>query len=86
MRYNIISGRAVSGLKAYAIPAAASDEILIEKTPDYSLGTATTLRLRAQMMQKSMPNVKLIVLLCDPASRAFSHIKHQTKVISNFAE
>ena len=68
-----------SGLSEYPLPEAAVDEILIEKTPDYSLGGAATLKYRAEQIQKHIPNVKLIVYLCDPAQRAFSHIKMQSR-------
>ena len=30
-------------------------------------------------MKENVPNVKLIVYLCDPALRAFSHIKMQSR-------
>jgi len=69
------------GLEGYALPLAAEDEILIEKTPDYTLGTRQTIHQRAQMMKQQMPNAKLIVMLCDPAERAFSHVKHQSKYL-----
>lgn len=68
------------GLKEYTVPMAASDEILIEKTPDYTLGSQSVLKARAQHMKNQMPEVKLLVLLCDPATRAFSHIRHQSNV------
>jgi len=67
-------------LKEYQIPTAAKDEILIEKTPDYTLGSQTTLKNRANSIKEKMPNAKLLVLLCDPATRAFSHIRHQANV------
>ena len=71
------------GLVDYAIPRAALDEILIEKTPDYTLGSEEVLLRRAYAMKDKMPAVKLIVLLCDPANRAFSHIRHQANVFSS---
>ena len=67
------------GLVEYPIPEAADDEILIEKTPDYSLGGYQTLRHRAELIKKNVPKAKLIVYLCDPALRAFSHIKMQSR-------
>ena len=71
--------RTMHGLRAYALPSASADEILIEKTPDYSKGSGTYLLHMAEQIKQNIPNVKLIVMLCDPATRAFSHIKHQTK-------
>ena len=68
------------GLQEYAIPEAAPDEILVEKTPDYSLGSSRVLFERATNMKKRIPNLKLFVLLCDPAERAYSHIKHSLSV------
>ena len=76
------------------IPRAADDEILIEKTPSYtlgrlsysnsyssySLGSREKLLEQAKAMKSKMPDVKLLVNICDPAKRAFSHIKHHTTV------
>ena len=73
-------GKPNGGLSEYAIPKAGDDEVLIEKTPDYTLGSYNTLKYRAQQMKAKMPNVKLLVFICDPAKRAYSHIKHQTNV------
>ena len=67
------------GLVEYAIPKASTDEILIEKTPDYSLGGYQVLSNRATAIKKSIPNVKLLVFICDPALRAYSHIKMQSR-------
>ena len=75
-----------SGLTEYPLPEAAFNEILIEKTPDYTLGEATTLKYRAEKIKKHIPNVKLIVFLCDPAQRAFSHIKMQSRRPAIFQE
>ena len=57
---------------------------MIEKTPDYVFGDQTVLKTRAQKMKEKMPNLKLIVLLCDPAKRSFSQIKHQAKFPVSF--
>lgn len=72
--------RISSGLSEYAIPEASIDEILIEKTPDYVLGNYVTLKFMADEMKTTISNLKLIVVLCDPALRAFSHIKMQATV------
>ena len=59
----------------YPVPEAAFDEILIEKTPDYSGGGQSALKDRAEFMKKTMgEDTKIIVFLCDPALRANSHI------------
>ena len=68
------------GLAEYAIPRAAKDEILIEKTPRLTFGSQEELIRRAKAMKSKMPNVKLLVHLCDPATRAFSWIKQLATV------
>jgi hypothetical protein len=65
-----------SGLKSYAIPRAAKDETLIEKTPNYSRGNRKSLRKRANIIKKTIPKSKLLVVLCDPVKRYISHQKH----------
>ena len=71
--------RVQAGLPQYAIPKAALDEILIEKTPDYLYGRANVLEARALDMKMSgNPNMKLIVFLCDPVERAFSHLAQKS--------
>ena len=42
------SARSAGGLSEYAIPKAAQDEVLIEKTPDYTLGSREELLQRAK--------------------------------------
>ena len=76
----INSDKIAGGLAEYPIPRAAEDEILIEKTPHYSLGSREKLLERAKAMKSKMPDVKLLVNICDPAKRAFSHIKHHATV------
>ena len=63
-------------LKSYALPLASDEEILIEKTPNYMKGNLKTLTNRAQFMKKIIPNLKILVILCDPAKRYISHQKH----------
>ena len=49
-----------NGLKSYALPFAADNEILIEKTPNYMKGNVTQLRQRARLIKKTIPDVKLL--------------------------
>ena len=80
MLKGINSEKVEEGLTEYPIPRAAEDEILIEKTPSYSLGSGERLLKQAKAMKSKMPDVKLLVNICDPAKRAFSHIKHHATV------
>ena len=80
MLKGINSEKVEEGLTEYPIPRAAEDEILIEKTPSYSLGSGERLLKEAKAMKSKMPDVKLLVNICDPAKRAFSHIKHHATV------
>ena len=58
------------------LPLAAKDEILIEKSPQYSGGGSTEVRLaRARAMKAVNPDVKLIGIACDPVKRAYSQLK-----------
>lgn len=58
------------------LPLAAKDEILIEKSPQYSGGGSTEVRLaRAKAMKAVNPDVKLIGIACDPVKRAYSQLK-----------
>ena len=63
-------------MAGYAIPEAAPDEILVEKSPDYTLGSPNTLWGRAKVMRERIPHLKMFVSLCDPAERVYSNIKH----------
>ena len=57
------------------VPLAADDEILIEKSPQYSGGGSTEVRLnRAKAMKALNPNVKIIGIACDPVKRAYSQL------------
>ena len=79
------------GLGAYAVPMAAPDEILIEKTPETMNGDYLTLLGRAQLIKQHVPQARLLcksesisqcnyvtfsVVLCDPIKRLISHEKH----------
>jgi len=58
------------------MPLATSDEILIEKSPQYSGGGSNEVRLeRAKAMKAINPNIKLIGIACDPVKRAYSQLK-----------
>ena len=58
------------------LPLAAKNEILIEKSPQYSGGGSNEVRLaRAKAMKAINPNVKLIGIACDPVKRAYSQLK-----------
>merc|ERR1712210_445875 len=57
------------------LPLAAKNEILIEKSPQYSGGGSNEVRLaRAKAMKAINPNVKLIGIACDPVKRAYSQL------------
>lgn len=51
------------------LPDAGDDELIVEKTPAYFVTMPYDLPYK---IKKVMPNVKLILLLCDPVKRAFS--------------
>ena len=61
------------------MPKAREDEILLEKTPGYMNGEANKLRERFKLMKELSPGVKILVLLCDPMHRLWSHLKMNKK-------
>ena len=65
-------------LSAYAVPMASPDEILIEKTPHIISRGYEKLKYRAELMKKTMKDVKILVMLCDPIKRFISLEKHHT--------
>ena len=65
-------------LSAYAVPMASPDEILIEKTPHIISRGYQKLKLRAELMKKTMGDIKILVMLCDPINRFISLEKHHT--------
>ena len=65
-------------LSAYAVPMASPDEILIEKTPHIISRGYQKLKLRAELMKKTMGDIKILVMLCDPIKRFISLEKHHT--------
>ena len=65
-------------LSAYAVPMASPDEILIEKTPHIISRGYQKLKLRAEVMKKTMGDIKILVMLCDPIKRLISLEKHHT--------
>ena len=65
-------------LSAYAVPMASPDEILIEKTPHIINRGYQKLKLRAELMKKTMGDIKILVMLCDPIKRFISLEKHFT--------
>ena len=48
------------GLENYALPLAAKDEILIEKTPETMNGSNDELLARARLIKKYVPDAKLL--------------------------
>ena len=62
-------------LRTYNIPRATLEEVLIEKSPPYAQGDTRSLLEKAHLMQKKIPNVKIIAFVCDPIKRLYSHIK-----------
>ena len=54
------SNRWRKGINSYAIPFAAEDEILIEKTPNYSKGNKDELESRARIIKNTIPNGKIL--------------------------
>ena len=52
--------RARKGLGAYAVPYASKDEILIEKSPEYSKGGRNELLARANEIKKQIPHARLL--------------------------
>ena len=75
----ILRGKEASMLKNYALPKVTDDEILIEKTPDIIHGDFIRIQSRARLMHSLIPNVKLLVFICDPVKRLFSNIVHHSK-------
>jgi len=67
-------------LSYYAIPMASPDEILIEKTPHIINRGYKKLKARAELMKKTIKDVKVLVMLCDPIKRFISLEKHHTPV------
>ena len=67
-------------LSTYPVPMASSDEILIEKTPHIINRGYDKLKARAELMKKTMKDVKILVMLCDPVKRFISLEKHHTPV------
>ena len=47
----------------------------MEKSPLYSIGTMKELENRAKNMKKRIPNLKILVFLCNPVKRLLSWIK-----------
>ena len=47
----------------------------MEKSPLYSIGTMIELENRAKNMKKRIPNLKILVFLCNPVKRLLSWIK-----------
>ena len=47
----------------------------MEKSPLYSIGTMVELENRAKNMKKRIPNLKILVFLCNPVKRLLSWIK-----------
>ena len=62
-------------LRTYNIPRATLEEVLIEKSPPYAQGDTRSLLEKAHLMQKKIPNVKIIAFVCDPIKRLYSHVK-----------
>ena len=75
----IVRGSSRFDLKNYAVPDVADDEILIEKTPDIVHGDINSITGKAINMKEIVPNVKLLVFICDPVKRLFSNIVHHSK-------
>ncbi|CBY14729.1 unnamed protein product [Oikopleura dioica] len=74
-----------NALSLYNLPKARKSEVLLEKTPAYMNGKATNLKDRFQLMEEFSPGVKILVLLCDPLHRLWSHMKMNRKE-SHFLE
>lgn len=64
-------------LHAYAVPKAAPDQTLVEKTPQIVDGNYETVKKRAECIKHIMPNVKILFHLCDPTKRFVSHANHR---------
>jgi len=56
------------------LPAAAPDEILISKSPQYAGGEEKLRQKRAKAMKIINPKIKLLAIACDPSRRAFSQL------------
>ena len=65
-------------LRDYKIPKASKSEFLIEKTPMYaaSRDSIENVRQRLLLINKTIPNVKIFMFLCDPVKRLYSHLNH----------
>lgn len=62
-------------LETYKIPLSPPGNILVEKSPGYMNGDIAVLSARAKMMKEDNPNVKIIIFLCDPVKRVYSHVR-----------
>ena len=49
--------------------------MLIEKSPTYVKGGGGALYKKAQLMKRTIPDLKILAFLCDPIKRLYSHIK-----------
>jgi len=65
-------------LEKYLIPKASKSEFLIEKTPMYAQTkhSIQNVRQRLVLINKTIPNVKIFMFLCDPVKRLYSHLNH----------
>jgi len=72
---NFTTLRHYRDIYARLLPAATTDEILIEKSPQYAGGEERLRNKRARAMKIINPNMKLIAMVCDPVRRAFSQLK-----------
>ncbi|CAG5078247.1 Oidioi.mRNA.OKI2018_I69.PAR.g8940.t1.cds [Oikopleura dioica] len=66
-------------LAAYNLPKAHESEILVEKSPGYMNGKTDKMLKRYEAMKYFSPRVKILVLLCDPMHRLWSHLKMHGK-------
>ena len=71
---SVFNNKQVS-LESYNIPKATLDEVLIEKSPTYVKGGDSALYKKARLMKQKIPDLKILVFLCDPIKRLYSHIK-----------
>ena len=46
-------------------------------------GSQGQIRSMAEQMKKNSPEAKLLVIVCDPAIRLFSHLRHMTNNAMN---
>ena len=61
------------------LPYIADDEIVFEKTPKYFVFPPSLDRIA-----QTVPNVKFIILLCNPIDRAYSDYSHKMRKSSRF--